>query len=86
MISDKNTLVTMIEPGRHAMMHGEKYFAKGQAMLVGLCFGAEPLLVSIVASILVPYGISEYAYAWRTKGEPIEVIEGEMTGYCSFLD
>jgi UbiD family decarboxylase len=79
MISDKNTLTTMIEPGRHGVIHRQKYWAKGEPLPVAFCFGSDPLL-PILSSMEVQYGISEYDVGGGIRGEAIEVIEGPMTG------
>jgi UbiD family decarboxylase len=41
--------------------------------------GQEPA-VSIAASTRLGWGMSEYGYAGRLKGKPVEVIEGVTTG------
>ena len=79
MIYDKNTLVTMTEPGRHVVQHREKYWAKGKPMPVVYCFGADPLLAQ-VAGMEIPYGVSEMDYVGAIKGDPMGVFEGKMTG------
>lgn len=79
MISDKNTLLTYLDPGKHARLQREKYFAEGKPCPVVLCFGSDPLL-HLVAGDEVPYGISELDWAGGIKGEAIDVIQGEYTG------
>ena len=44
-----------------------------------LCFGVDPLL-HMVATRPEPYGRSEFDAVGGIKGEPVEIIEGEVTG------
>ena len=44
-----------------------------------LCFGVDPLL-HLVATRPEPSGRSEFDAVGGIKGEPVEVIEGEVTG------
>ncbi|MDP2643507.1 MAG: UbiD family decarboxylase [Desulfobacterales bacterium] len=79
MISGKNELLNFIDPGQHARIHRDKYFARGENMPVVFVFGCDPVL-PMLGGTEVPYGVSEYDYAGGLKGAPIDVIEGEYTG------
>jgi 4-hydroxy-3-polyprenylbenzoate decarboxylase len=79
MVHDKNTLGFYMSPGKHGRIHREKYFASGQPCPVAISFGHDPLLF-LVASLQMPPGVCEYDIAGGIKGEPIEVIRGEVTG------
>lgn len=79
MVIDKNHLGFYISPGKHGRIHREKYFAQGRPCPVAMCFGHDPLLF-LVSCVSVPRGITEYDYAGGLKGEPIEVMNGPVTG------
>ena len=79
MISDKNTVLTLIEPGQHAELHRKKYFERGKPMPAVIICGGDPLL-HVLASWQLPYGKGEYDYAGGIMGRPVEVIEGPTTG------
>jgi 4-hydroxy-3-polyprenylbenzoate decarboxylase len=69
MVHDRNTMGMNISPGKHGRMHRQKYFDKGK-----------PCLLHMVATRPEPYGRSEFDAVGGIKGEPVEVIEGEVTG------
>ena len=79
MISDKNTLLNFVDPGQHARIHRDKYFARNKPMPVVFLYGGDPLL-PVMGGTEVAWGVSEYDYAGGFRGEPVEVIEGEYTG------
>jgi 4-hydroxy-3-polyprenylbenzoate decarboxylase len=79
MVFDKNTVVTMIEPGQHGRLHREKYFTRGKPMPAVIIAGGDPIL-HMVGSMDVAYGVSEYDYIGGLAGAPMEVIEGPATG------
>ena len=79
LVHDRNTMVMNISPGKHGRMHRQKYFDQGRPCPVVLCFGVDPLL-HMVATRPEPYGRSEFDAVGGIKGEPVEVIEGEVTG------
>jgi UbiD family decarboxylase len=78
-VHDERTLSIYMSPGKHGMIHRQKYFARGEPCPVVLSFGHDPLLF-LVAAQNVAYGTPELSYAGGIKGEPIEVLEGELTG------
>jgi len=78
-IHDKNTLGFYVSPGKHGRIHREKYFNQKKPCPVAISFGHDPLLF-LIGTIEVPFGVSEYDYAGGLRGEPIEVIEGQVTG------
>jgi UbiD family decarboxylase len=79
MVHDCNTLGMNISPGKHGRMHRAKYFEKGKPCPVVACFGVDPLL-HMIATRPEPYGKCEFDAVGGIKGEPVEVIEGEITG------
>lgn len=79
MIHDKKTVGLSASPGKHGRIHYEKCHAKGQACPVAISIGHDPALF-YASGLEVPLGVSEYNYVGAMKGEPVEIIEGEMTG------
>ena len=79
MVHDRNTLGMNISPGKHGRMHRTKYFEKGKPCPVVACFGVDPL-VHMIATRPEPYGKCEFDAVGGIKGEPVEIIEREVTG------
>lgn len=79
MLQDEKTLSIYFAPGKHGKIIRDKYFSMGKRCPVVLAFGPEPILY-MAAVLSVPPEISEFDYAGMIKGEPIEVIKGEITG------
>lgn len=78
MVHDDKTLGLYISPGHHGRLHYEKYHARGEACPVVISVGQHPL-ISNIASVSVPFG-TEYNLIGSISGEPVEVIEEEITG------
>lgn len=68
-----------IEPFNHGGIHIQKHHEQGRPAPVAVSFGHGPL-VYLASSMPLPYGLNEFEYAGAMAGEPIEVIEGEVTG------
>ncbi|HLB13012.1 MAG TPA: UbiD family decarboxylase, partial [Dehalococcoidia bacterium] len=79
MLHDKNTLAFYVSPGKQARIIREKYFAMGHPCPVAISFGQDPLLF-MLAGLQMPPGVCEYDIAGGIKGEPFEVVRGEVTG------
>lgn len=79
MTHDEKTIGLYISPGHHGRIHRDKYHARNQPMPVVMSLGHDPLL-SLVGSMSVPYGVSEFDFAGGIREEPVEVIHGEITG------
>lgn len=79
MVHDRDTIAIWMSPGKHGRIHRTKYFDKGKPCPVVACFGQDPLLHLIAASP-EPAGRSELDCVGGIKGEPVEVIQGELTG------
>ena len=79
MLQGPRALTIYISPGKHGRLLREKYFARGEAMPVAIAFGQDPLLLMVAGNEL-PYGVSEYDYAGGVRGEPIEILNGPVTG------
>ncbi len=80
MIHDKNTVGFYISPGKHGRIQREKYMNTGKQCKVAMSFGHDPL-VFLGGSIEVPYGVPEAEFIGGVRGEPLEVIKGEYTGF-----
>ncbi|MBI4319656.1 MAG: UbiD family decarboxylase [Chloroflexi bacterium] len=79
MIQDERTLTVYTSPGKHALIHREKFFSCGKPCPVVICFGQHPLFF-LAGMSEVPWGLSEYDYAGAICGEAIEVVKGQVTG------
>ncbi len=77
-VHDKNTLGFYVSPGHHGRLHREKWHAAGKACPVAMSFGHHPLYFG-VGCVALPQG-AEYRYVGAIKGEPVKVIEEEVTG------
>ncbi|MGH7773033.1 MAG: UbiD family decarboxylase [Candidatus Binatia bacterium] len=78
MIHDEKTVGFFVEPHHHGMIIAKKYWAQGKACPVVACYGQEPDLFH-AATGSAPWGRSELDVAGGLKGEPVEVIKGELT-------
>ena len=79
MVHDRDKVGLYISPGKDGRIHMEKAFQAGKPLEVAISFGQDPLLF-VAASAKLRWEVSEYDYAGGLKGEPIEVIEGPVTG------
>ncbi len=78
MIHDEKTTGLYIEPTHHGRLHCEGYHKRGESCPVAVSIGHHPLIFR-VASLMLPEGV-EYQYIGAIQGEPVEVIEEEVTG------
>ncbi len=68
-------------PGNDGAKIIKKYWQKGQSAPVAATFGQEPVLfLTSCGRLGAPSGVPEYEYAGFLRGEPVEVIEGKLTG------
>ena len=79
MVHDRNHVGLAIEKGHHGRWHMDEWFAKGEPMPMAIAIGMDPLLFLVGASEL-PWGMGEYEYAGATRGEPVDVVRGPITG------
>jgi 4-hydroxy-3-polyprenylbenzoate decarboxylase len=79
MLQDKDKVGLYISPGKHGKIHYEKAMRAGKPFPVAMVFGQHPLLF-IAASQAVPFGVNEYDWTGGLLGQPIEVMEGPLTG------
>jgi UbiD family decarboxylase len=76
---DKRTVTVFMEPGKHGNQIRRKYWERGRACPMVVCFGQAPVLGG-VARVAYPPGISELAIAGGQLGRAIEVVAGRLTG------
>jgi UbiD family decarboxylase len=76
---DKRTVTVFMEPGKHGNQIRRKYWERGQACPMVVCFGQAPVLGG-VARVAYPPGVSEFAIAGGQLGRPIDVVAGKLTG------
>lgn len=79
MLHDARRLGYYISPGKHGRIHRQKYFDRHEPCPVVMVFGSHPLLF-LAASNEIPFGLTEYDWVGEILGEPVEVIEGPVTG------
>lgn len=79
MIHDRNRLGFYISPGKQGRIQREKWFARGGPMPIAMSFGHDPAIF-MAGSLEIPWGMSEYDWVGGMKGQPVEVIEGPVTG------
>lgn len=78
MLHDRQTTGLFIAPGSHGRMHLEKYHTRGLPCPIAISLGHHPLIFRI-ACLEVAEG-TEYNYMGAISGNPVEVIEEELTG------
>ena len=79
-VFDKNGIGIRAAPPHHGGIIKEKYMQRGQPCPLVTVVGSDPLLF-LAACVEGPiYGQSELDWAGGVRGEPIEVIQGELTG------
>src|ERR687883_1430101 len=75
---DKNHVALDMVPGKHGRIHYEKHKAAGRRFPVAIAIGADPLGY-LISGIEVPFGMCEYNYIGAILGEPVAVLNGELT-------
>lgn len=78
-VHDENTLGIFINHIHHARLIVEKYWSRGESCPVVLSFGQEPALF-LAAAQREPWGVEELDVAGWLRGEPLEILTGELTG------
>jgi UbiD family decarboxylase len=79
MVHGRDHMGLHMSPGKHGRVHRDKYHQAGKALPIAVSFGHHPINF-LVASTDVPNGVNEYAYAGGIIGEPLDVVEGPLTG------
>lgn len=76
MVHDERSTSLNIAPFRHARMHMEKAWAKGEPFPVAIAIGVDPAIW--IASVApYPFGTDELAMASAIRGEPVELVKCE---------
>ena len=78
-IHGKDLITVWPVAGKDGYLIREKYFARGEPCPVIVSVGHAPDLF-LVASSSVPFGRAELELAGGLRGEPVEIIAGELTG------
>jgi 4-hydroxy-3-polyprenylbenzoate decarboxylase len=68
-----------ISPGKDGLQHLQAAWRRGEPLPVAAVYGLDPLLM-VVGSQSFGANTSEYDVAGGIRGEPVEVIAGEVTG------
>jgi UbiD family decarboxylase len=76
---DKQTASVMTSKGKHGNLIMRKYHERGEPCPIAVVVGMHPALF-MVAGLEIPYGKNEYDAAGGLLGEPVEIINGPMTG------
>ena len=79
-IFDKSSIGVRVAPPHHGGVIKEKYMKRGKPCPIVTLVGCDPLLFMASCVEGPGFGESEFAWAGGVRGEPIEVIEGEITG------
>lgn len=78
-VRDEQTALSYISPGKDGRLQRDKYLDNGEPCPAIVVVGQDPA-VWLASTLKVPSGVSEYQYAGGLKGDPIEVVEGDVTG------
>jgi 4-hydroxy-3-polyprenylbenzoate decarboxylase len=79
-VFDRKSIGIWISPGKHGRMLREKWFARGERCPIVVLVGHDPLLFMAACAEGILFGESELAWVGGVRGEPLEVIRGEVTG------
>ena len=79
MIHDRAQVGFYISPGKQGRIQREKWFARGGPMPIAMSFGHDPAIF-MAGSLEIPWGMSEYDWVGGVQRQPVEVIEGPVTG------
>jgi 4-hydroxy-3-polyprenylbenzoate decarboxylase len=79
-IFDESSVGIRVAPPHHGGIIKEKWMARGEPCPIVIVVGCDPLM--FMAACVEGPGLddSEFAWAGGVRGEPIKVIEGEVTG------
>jgi UbiD family decarboxylase len=79
MVHGPDRLGIFRSPGRHATLHEQKYFERGEACPIAVSLGHDPLLFAAGAA---SFGVdtNELEWAGAVKGAPFDVLTAPYTG------
>lgn len=79
MLHDRNNVGLYISPGKHGIIHRDKYFERGEDMPAVILVGLVPIQF-LASSLEIPNGVSELEWVGGVLGSPVECIKGRYTG------
>ena len=79
MVHDRKSVSLLFVVGKHADIHRQKYFSRGDRMPVVLVVGGDPLFF-FAAGTEIPYGICEFDVVGGMRGKAVELVRGKVTG------
>jgi UbiD family decarboxylase len=79
MVHGRDHMGLHMSPGKHGRVHRDKHHADGKPLPIAVSFGHHPINF-LVASTDVPNRVNEYAYAGGITGQPLDVVDGPLTG------
>jgi UbiD family decarboxylase len=79
MLHDSRSVGVYILAGKHGRMHYEKWWDKNLPCPMAISLGHDPLF-SVLGGVEIPLGVSELNVAGVIRGEPVEVLESDVTG------
>ena len=79
-VFDGQSIGVWISPGKHGRLIRERYFERGQSVPIVVVVGSDPLLFMAACAEGIRYGVGELDWAGAVRGDPVEVIRGEVTG------
>lgn len=78
-VHEANLLGLWMSPGQQGREICQRHWNEGKACPVVAVFGGDPLLMQC-SHMKLPWGQSELEYAGGLRGEPVEIINGPITG------
>jgi 4-hydroxy-3-polyprenylbenzoate decarboxylase len=78
MIHDRNHTGLYISPGKHGIIHRDKYFERGESMPAIVLVGLSPIQF-LASSLEIPNGVSELEWVGGVIGSPVKCIRGRYT-------
>ncbi len=78
-VHGERELGIFIEPIHHGAIQIQRWHERGEPCPVAIICGWHPLL-HLASAMPMPWGMSELAYAGAMAGQPVEVVEGAVTG------
>jgi len=78
-VHDDDVVLSHISPGKDGRINIESYLTAGEPAPIAISIGHPPD-VFIAANEYTPTHLDELAYLGGLRGEPLQVIEGEVTG------
>ena len=78
MLHDRNHTGLYISPGKHGIIHRDKYFERGESMPAVVLVGMAPIQF-LASSLEIPNGVSELEWVGGVLGSPVKCIRGRHT-------